>query len=102
MDRASVALRMAELIAYRSERRRSDDTAVLGLSILLAALTMLFAAALFAYGALRLHTHEWPLPGEARISASLPALGLLVFGGAGLAMQIGVWRIERGRPLELS
>ncbi len=93
---------MTELIPYRSERQRSDDTASLGLLIFLAAWTMLFAASLFAYGALRLHAPQWPPAGMVRISPSLSALGLLILIGGSAAMQVGVWRIERGRPLELS
>ena len=93
---------MTALIQYRSQRQRSDDTASLGLLIFLAGWTMLFAAALFAYGALRLHAPQWPPAGFARVSASLPAVGVLSVLAASAAMEVGVWRIGRGRPLELS
>jgi len=93
---------MSELIQYRSQRQRSDDTASLGLLIFLASWAMLFAAALFAYGALRLHAPQWPPAGVPRMSASLPTLGVLSALAASAAMELGVWRIGRGRPLELS
>src|ERR1700729_3458849 len=93
---------MTELLPYRSQQHRSDDTASLGLLIFLASWAMLFAAALFAYGALRLHAPQWPPAGIPRISPSLPALGMLSLFAVSAAMQIGIWRIGRGRPLELS
>jgi heme/copper-type cytochrome/quinol oxidase subunit 3 len=93
---------MTELIPYRSLTRRSEDTASLGLLIFLASWSMLFAAGLFAYGALRLVARHWPPDGVARMPATLPALGILTLVAASAAMQLGLWRIERGRPLELS
>ena len=93
---------MSELIRYRPLGKRAEETASLGLLVFLASWTMLFAAALFAYGALRLSLPRWPPAGVAPASAGLPALGILPLLAASAAMRIGVWRIERGRPLELS
>jgi cytochrome c oxidase subunit 3 len=93
---------MTELLPYRSQQQRSDDTASLGLLIFLASWAMLFAAALFVYGALRFHALRWPPAGIPTMSASLPALGVLILLAVSAALQVGIWRVARGRPLELS
>jgi len=94
---------MSELLPYRSQRQLQDDTAMLGWLVFLASWTMLFAAALFAYGVLRLGAPgAWPSPGLGRVPPGVPALATLALIAAAAAMQAGWSRIGRGRPLELS
>ena len=93
---------MSELIAYRSERQRLDDTASLGVMVFLAGWAMLHAGLLFAILTLRIRSQPWLSAGSAQPGMGLPAAGVVVLLAGSAAMQLGVWRIERGRPLELS
>lgn len=93
---------MTDVLRYRSPREGPDNTANLGMLIFLASWAMMFAALFFAYGAVRFHAIQWPPPGVAGLPRDLPFVNTVLIVASSVTMQLGVSRIEKGKPLELS
>jgi cytochrome c oxidase subunit 3 len=74
----------------------SDADALIGMTILLGAWVMLFAALFFAYGVVRVQAAEWPPFGAPRLPRALPALNTLLLAASSLALRRGLSRAQRG------
>ncbi|HVZ74663.1 MAG TPA: cytochrome c oxidase subunit 3 [Polyangia bacterium] len=69
------------------DERRKNATAVVGLTIFLGTLAMLFAGLFFAYGVMRAQAPAWPPPGLPALPRGALAANTLVLVGASLALR---------------
>jgi len=79
----------------------AETDAVVGMTILLGAWVMLFAALFLAYGVLRLQANEWPPFGAPRLPRGAPALNTLLLLASSVALRRGLARARRGEPRAL-
>jgi cytochrome c oxidase subunit 3 len=76
---------------------RGDIDALLGMTIVIAAWVMLFAALFFAYGVIRVQAPEWPPFGAPRLPRVAPAISTLLLLAAGLNLRSGLRRARSAR-----
>jgi len=79
----------------------AEVDALIGMTILLGAWVMLFAALFFAYSVLRAQASEWPPFGAPRLPRGLPALNTLLLVASSLTLRRGLGRARRGDPRAL-
>lgn len=79
----------------RSAAARDVDAAV-GMTILLGAWVMLFAALFLAYGVVRVQASEWPPFGAPRLPLLVPGLNTLLLLASSLVLRRGLARARRG------
>lgn len=85
----------------RSEAARDLDATV-GMTILLGAWVMLFAALFLAYGVVRVQANEWPPFGAPRLPLAVPGLNTLVLLVSSAVLRRGLRRAQRGDPRGLA
>jgi cytochrome c oxidase subunit 3 len=78
-----------------------DVDATIGMTILLGAWVMLFAALFLAYGVVRVQANEWPPFGAARLPLVVPGLNTLVLLASSAVLRRGLGRARRGDPRAL-
>ena len=92
----------ADRAARAADRGASAEVdALIGMTILLGAWVMLFAALFFAYGVVRVQASEWPPFGAPRLPRGLPALNTLLLVASSLTLRRGLARARRGDPRAL-
>ena len=79
----------------RSAAARDVDAAV-GMTILLGAWVMLFAALFLAYGVVRVQADEWPPFGAPRLPLVVPGLNTLLLVASSVVVRLGLARARRG------
>ena len=79
----------------RSSAARDVDAAV-GMTILLGAWVMLFAALFLAYGVVRVQADEWPPFGAPRLPLVVPGLNTLLLVASSVVVRLGLARARRG------
>ena len=93
----SVAARPDAATGARSAAARDVDAAV-GMTILLGAWVMLFAALFLAYGVVRVQANEWPPYGAPRLPLAVPGLNTLLLLASSAVLRRGLARARRGEP----
>jgi len=73
-----------------------DVDATIGMTILLGAWVMLFAALFLAYGVVRVQANEWPPFGAPRLPRGVPALNTLLLIASSLLLRRGLARARGG------
>jgi cytochrome c oxidase subunit 3 len=73
-----------------------DVDATIGMTILLGAWVMLFAALFLAYGVVRVQANEWPPFGAPRLPRGVPALNTLALLASSALLRRGLWRARAG------
>jgi cytochrome c oxidase subunit III len=73
-----------------------DTDALVGMTIILGAWVMLFAALFFAYGVVRVQAPEWPPFGAPRLPRGVPGLNTLLLLASSLTLRRGITQARRG------
>jgi cytochrome c oxidase subunit 3 len=93
----STGARTTDRVAPAGGRGAAGELdALIGMTILLGAWVMLFAALFFAYGVVRVQASEWPPFGAPRLPRGLPALNTLLLVASSLTLGRGLARARRG------
>ena len=91
----SAAARANAAAGTRSAAARDVD-ATIGMTILLGAWVMLFAALFLAYGVVRVQANEWPPFGAPRLPLLVPGFNTLLLLASSVALRRGLARARRG------
>jgi cytochrome c oxidase subunit III len=91
----SAAARANAAADTRSAAARDVDATV-GMTILLGAWVMLFAALFLAYGVVRVQANEWPPFGAPRLPLLVPGVNTLLLLASSVALRRGLARAQRG------
>jgi cytochrome c oxidase subunit III len=91
----NAAARANAATGARSAAARDVDAAV-GMTILLGAWVMLFAALFLAYGVVRVQANEWPPYGAPRLPLAVPGLNTLLLLASSAVLRRGLARARRG------
>ena len=91
----NAAARADAATGARSAAARDVDAAV-GMTILLGAWVMLFAALFLAYGVVRVQANEWPPYGAPPLPLALPGLNTLLLLGSSAVLRRSLARARRG------
>lgn len=73
-----------------------DVDATVGMTILLGAWVMLFAALFLAYGVVRVQANEWPPYGAPRLPLAVPGLNTLLLLASSAVLRRGLGQARRG------
>ena len=91
----SAAARANAAAGTRSAAARDVDATV-GMTILLGAWVMLFAALFLAYGVVRVQANEWPPFGAPRLPLLVPGVNTLLLLASSVVLRRGLARARRG------
>src|SRR5262249_1097660 len=91
----NAATRASSAAGARTAAARDVDAAV-GMTILLGAWGMLFAALFLAYGGVGVPANEWPPAGAPRLPLAASGLNTLVLLASSLMLRRGLARARRG------